>query len=241
MGDYTKVNLRRDVENQAPKFDMPDELQARFARTPLEGETLGLSLMKLDAGVPDPFGHKHPGQEEVYVVVRGSGRVKVEDEIVDLAEWDAIRIGKDTMRNIESGPDGIEFLAFGAGDDPRDAEMEPGWWTTKPRLDDVGRCGHPHHETPARRTAGCLATGSLRCVNRRSSEQEAPDDDDHPHDGLTSPIPSRSRSSGCSRPATTSAGSTRRSPTRPGSAPAGRRACAPTSRRRRRSRTQASG
>ena len=129
MGDYTKVNLRRDVENQAPKFDMPDELEARFARTPIEGETLGLSLMTLDPGFRMPFGHKHPGQEEVYVVVRGSGRIKVEDEIVELAEWDAIRIDKDTMRNMEAGPDGIEFLAFGAGDDPRDAEMAPGWWS----------------------------------------------------------------------------------------------------------------
>jgi mannose-6-phosphate isomerase-like protein (cupin superfamily) len=129
MDDYTKVNLRRDVENMAPKFDMPEEMQARFARSPIEGETLGLSLMTLDPGFRIPFGHKHPGQEEVYVVVRGSGRIKVEDEIVDLAEWDAIRIDKDTMRNMEAGPDGIEFLAFGAGDDPRDAEMAPDWWS----------------------------------------------------------------------------------------------------------------
>src|SRR5262249_27821338 len=128
MSNYTKVNLRRDVENQAPKFDMPDELEARFARNPIEGETLGISLMTLDSGFRIPFGHKHPNQEEVYVVVRGSGRIKVEDEIVQLGEWDAIRIDKDTMRNMEAGPDGIEFLAFGAGDDPMDAEMAPGWW-----------------------------------------------------------------------------------------------------------------
>ena len=128
MGGYTKVNLRTGVENQAPKFDMPDELEARFARTAIGGETLGLSLMALDAGFRIPFGHKHPDQEEVYVVLRGSGRIKVEDEIVDVAEWDAIRIDKDTMRDVEAGPDGLEFLAFGAGDDPRDAELAPGWW-----------------------------------------------------------------------------------------------------------------
>ena len=45
-----------------------------------------------------------------------------------VGEWDAIRFGKDTMRNIEAGPDGVEYLAFGAGDDPRDAEMAPNWW-----------------------------------------------------------------------------------------------------------------
>ena len=128
MDGYTKVNLR-DVENQAPKFDMPDELDARFARTPIEGETLGLSLMKLDPDFRIPFGHKHPDQEEVYVVVRGSGRIKVEDEVVELGEWDAIRIDKDTMRAVEAGPDGIEYLAFGAGDDPSEVEMTQGWWS----------------------------------------------------------------------------------------------------------------
>ena len=127
MARYTKKNLR-NVENQAPKFDMPDELDARFARTPLEGETLGLSILKLDPGFRMPFAHKHTDQEEVYVVVRGSGRVKVDDEIVELKEWDAIRFDSDTMRNVEAGPDGIEYLAFGAGDDPTDAEMAPGWW-----------------------------------------------------------------------------------------------------------------
>jgi len=129
MAKFTKKNLRTDVENQAPKFDMPSELEARFARSALDGETLGLSLMTLAPGFRIPFGHKHEGQEEVYVVVRGSGRIKVEDDVVEVGEWDAIRIDKDTMRNVEAGPDGIEFVAFGAGDDPRDAEMAPNWWT----------------------------------------------------------------------------------------------------------------
>jgi mannose-6-phosphate isomerase-like protein (cupin superfamily) len=129
MTGYTKKNLRSDVENASPKFGMPPELEARFARGPIEGETLGLSLMKLAPNFRIPFGHKHAGQEEVYVVVRGSARVKVEDEIVELGEWDALRIDMDTMRNVEAGPDGVEFLAFGAGDDPRDAEMAPDWWT----------------------------------------------------------------------------------------------------------------
>jgi mannose-6-phosphate isomerase-like protein (cupin superfamily) len=128
MGSYTKKNLR-DVENQAPKFGMPDELDARFARTQLESETLGLSVLRLEPGFRMPFGHKHTAQEEVYVVVRGSGRVKVGDEIVELGEWDAIRFDTDTMRNMEAGPEGIEYLAFGAGDDPQDAEMTPGWWS----------------------------------------------------------------------------------------------------------------
>ena len=62
------------------------------------------------------------------MVVRGSARVKVEDEIVELVEWDAIRFPKSTMRQMEAGPDGVEYLAFGAGDDPMEVEMAPGWW-----------------------------------------------------------------------------------------------------------------
>lgn len=128
MSSYTKKNVR-EVENQAPNFGMPEELEARFARTALGGETLGLSLMKLAPGFRIPFGHKHVTQEEVYVVVRGSARVKVEDEVVELGEWDAIRFDKDTMRDVEAGPDGVEYLAFGAGEDPREVEMVQQWWS----------------------------------------------------------------------------------------------------------------
>jgi mannose-6-phosphate isomerase-like protein (cupin superfamily) len=128
MSSYTKKNLR-DVENQAPNFNMPKELDARFARSDIEGETLGLTVFKLDPGFRIPFGHKHSAQEEVYVVVRGSGRVKVDDDIIELREWDAIRFDQDAMRNVEAGPDGIEYLAFSAGNDSSDADMTPGWWS----------------------------------------------------------------------------------------------------------------
>ena len=127
MTDHTKINLH-EVEDSAPKFQMPAEMQARFARRAIGGETLGLSLFTLAPGFRIPFGHKHKTQEEVYVIVRGSARVKVEDDIVELAEWDAIRFPKDTMRQMEAGPDGVDYLAFGAGDDPTEAEMAPGWW-----------------------------------------------------------------------------------------------------------------
>jgi mannose-6-phosphate isomerase-like protein (cupin superfamily) len=128
MGAYTKHNLT-EVENSAPRFGMPDDLEARFARRAIDGHELGLSLFRLGPNLRIPFGHKHAGQEEVYVVTGGSGRIKVEDEIVELEQWDAIRIDKDTMRAVEAGPDGIEYLAFGAGDDPSEVEMTQGWWS----------------------------------------------------------------------------------------------------------------
>ena len=88
MTSYTKSNVREEVENSAPKFGMPDAMDARFARSALGEKTLGLSLMRLAPNFRIPFGHKHKHQEEVYVVVRGSGRVKVENEIVELREWE---------------------------------------------------------------------------------------------------------------------------------------------------------
>lgn len=129
MGNYTKTNLRNDVDDQAPRFGMPAEMQARFARTPLGGKTLGVSLFKLEPNFRIPFGHKHATQEEVYVIVRGSARVKVEGNVVDLDAWDALRIDKDTMRDVEAGPDGVEYLAFGAGDDASEVEMVQNWWS----------------------------------------------------------------------------------------------------------------
>jgi len=128
MGSYTKQNLTQ-VENQAPNFGMPEELEARFARRPLGGKELGLSLYRLAPDFRIPFGHKHVSQEEVYVVTKGSARIKVDDEIVELGPWDAIRIDKDAMRDVEAGPDGVEYLAFGAGDDPTDVEMAQDWWS----------------------------------------------------------------------------------------------------------------
>jgi quercetin dioxygenase-like cupin family protein len=125
---YTKTNLR-GVEDSAPRFDMPAGMEARFARSAIEGRTLGLSLFTLAPGFRIPFGHKHASQEEVYVVVKGSARVKVDDEVVELRQWDAIRFDNDTMRDMEGGPDGCEYLAFGAGDDPQEVEMAPGWWS----------------------------------------------------------------------------------------------------------------
>src|SRR4051812_49702188 len=85
MSNYTKTNMR-EVENQAPNFGMPEEMQARFGRRDLEGETFGVSLMTLAPGFRIPFGHKHEGQEEVYVVIRGSARINVAGDVVEVRE-----------------------------------------------------------------------------------------------------------------------------------------------------------
>jgi mannose-6-phosphate isomerase-like protein (cupin superfamily) len=77
-----------------------------------------------------PFGHSHEEQEEIYFVLSGDGRMKLDDEIVDLAPLDAVRIAAPTMRAVEAGSGGIEYVVFGAPrGDQNDAQMVQEWWS----------------------------------------------------------------------------------------------------------------
>jgi uncharacterized cupin superfamily protein len=130
MAKYTKVNLREEVEDQAPKFDMSPEMEFRPGRAALDLENSGVSFFKLEPNFRVPFGHTHNEQEEVYILVDGSARLKLDDEILELQPWDAVRIHKDTMRNLEGGPDGATVLLLGAPNaGSGDAQMEQGWWS----------------------------------------------------------------------------------------------------------------
>jgi len=129
MAGYTIQNLK-EVEDQAPNFGLAPQLEARMARVPLELENFGVSYQRIAPNFRVPFGHKHKNQEEVYVVVSGSLRAKVDDQVVELEQWDTLRVDKDTMRGFEGGPEGAELLAIGAPNTgPGDAEMEQGWWS----------------------------------------------------------------------------------------------------------------
>src|SRR5436190_22521990 len=124
MAGYTIQNLK-DVEDQAPNFGLSPQLEARMARVPLELENFGVSYQRIAPGFRLPFGHTHKNQEEVYIVVSGSMRAKLEDEIVELKQWDALRVPKDTTRSFEGGPDGGEMIAVGAPNTgPGDAVVE---------------------------------------------------------------------------------------------------------------------
>jgi mannose-6-phosphate isomerase-like protein (cupin superfamily) len=130
LADYTKVNMKEEVEDQAPNFGLSPDLEARMARVPLELEGFGVSYQRIAPNYRVPFAHRHKQQEEVYVVISGGGRAKLEDEIVDLKQWDALRVPKDTMRGFEAGPEGLEVVAIGAPNTgPGDAVMEDDFWS----------------------------------------------------------------------------------------------------------------
>ena len=129
---FTLRNIKEDLEDIGPRFDGAPDLEFRAATKPLELEKTALSYQRIPPDYRFPYGHTHTTQEEVYVVLRGSGRMKVDDEIVELKEWDAVRVPPGTWRGYEAGPEGLEILVVGApnlGEDPReDVDGQRDWW-----------------------------------------------------------------------------------------------------------------
>jgi mannose-6-phosphate isomerase-like protein (cupin superfamily) len=129
VADHTVVNLKGDVEDMAPKFGYSPGLESRFARKALELEKSGVSYFKIAPGFETPFGHMHSEQEEVYVVVSGNARAKLDDDVIELSQWDAIRVPPGVWRSLAGGSAGAEILAFGAPDtNNADIEMEQDFW-----------------------------------------------------------------------------------------------------------------
>jgi mannose-6-phosphate isomerase-like protein (cupin superfamily) len=127
MAGYTITNLK-EIEDSAG--EQAPGMEARFGRKHLDSEHLGVSYFRYGPGVRSPMGHSHREQEEVYVVVGGSGRIKLDDEIVELRPWDTVRVAPQTVRAFEGGPDGLEVVAVGA-DRPEGGDGIPArdWWT----------------------------------------------------------------------------------------------------------------
>jgi mannose-6-phosphate isomerase-like protein (cupin superfamily) len=117
-----------DVKDSAPEFGMGEVQEARFAYGDLDAAETGVSHLRLKPDQRSPFGHKHDEAEEVYVVLSGSGRMKLDDEIIEIVGRDAIRVAPEVTRAFEAGPDGLEVLAVGARHEG-DGEVIPGWWS----------------------------------------------------------------------------------------------------------------
>jgi quercetin dioxygenase-like cupin family protein len=134
MTQHTIKNLR-DVEDSAPKFGMEQLMQARFAAGDLGLERSAISLQRVAPGQTQPFGHHHKGQEELYVIIDGSGKVKLDDDVFDVKTLDAVRVAPEVTRAFSAGPDGLEFLAYGAPavvEPMGDVVTEQGWWSDAP-------------------------------------------------------------------------------------------------------------
>jgi uncharacterized cupin superfamily protein len=129
MSDYKHLNLEEDVEDLGPKHGLAPNIELRFARGPLGLEQSGLGYYKMAPDSRLPFGHRHGEQEEVYVVLSGSARFKLEEDIVEMKPHDALRVPGSVARAMEAGPEGAEILAFGAPNtENKDAELVSDFW-----------------------------------------------------------------------------------------------------------------
>ena len=124
---FTKVSLAA-VDDAAPANGFGDRWEARVAGHALAAERTGMTLFRLRPGKRSPFTHRHTDAEEIYVVLSGSGRVKLDGELLDVGPLDSVRVAPATARAFEAGPDGLEFLAVGARH-PGDGEPVEDPWT----------------------------------------------------------------------------------------------------------------
>ncbi len=126
MPNYTITNLL-EVDETASANN--PQVEARFGRSALGSEHLGVSHFRYAANYQPTGGHRHREQEEVYLVLSGSGRVKLDDEIVEVGPWDVVRVAPSVVRAFAAGPQGLELLAVGS-DRPEggDGERVADWW-----------------------------------------------------------------------------------------------------------------
>ena len=124
---FTRVNLS-EVEDSAPGLGLGEHQESRFATEAVGSRSIGVTHHRFAAGARQPFAHMHEKPEEVYVVLSGSGRLKLDDEILELRRLDAVRVEPQLLRAFEAGPDGLEVLAFGPHYEG-DGELVPGWWS----------------------------------------------------------------------------------------------------------------
>jgi mannose-6-phosphate isomerase-like protein (cupin superfamily) len=125
------VQQLTEVENQGVRFGIDErDYEIRMARVPLNCEHCGVTYMRLAPGFRQPGGHRHNRQEEIYILVNGSARMKVDDEVIEMKPWTAVRVPPEAMRQKEAGPEGAELVVVGAPNTgPGDAESTPGWWS----------------------------------------------------------------------------------------------------------------
>ena len=124
---FTIKNLR-EVYDAAAKGGFGETQEARFAHGDLDAESTGLSFHRVKPGKRQAFAHKHENAEEVYVVISGSGRIKIDDEVIDIQPLDAIRVSPGAVRQVEGGEDGVEYLAFGPRHDGDGELIREGFW-----------------------------------------------------------------------------------------------------------------
>jgi hypothetical protein len=86
------------------------------ARASLGASAFGMNIIQLppDSGDMAPeHDHAADGQEEVYLLLGGSGELAVGGYAVPLGPETFVRVAPEVRRRLRSGPDGLRVLAIG--------------------------------------------------------------------------------------------------------------------------------
>lgn len=124
---YTSKNLRA-IDDVAAAHGFTDTHESRFPTGDLSAEDTGLAYHVLRPNKRLPFAHRHETAEEIIVVLAGGGRIKLDDDVVDVGPMDAIRVAPEVVRSYEAGEDGIELLVFGPRNDGDGELIEEDVW-----------------------------------------------------------------------------------------------------------------
>jgi quercetin dioxygenase-like cupin family protein len=126
MPSFTTINLM-EIDNALA--DRVEGIEGRFTRSRIDSRDLGVSRFTYAANMRSPMAHSHREQEEAYVVIAGSGRALLDDEVIDLQQWDVLRVAPEVVRAFEGGPEGLDLIAVG-GPRPEDGDgvMAPASW-----------------------------------------------------------------------------------------------------------------
>jgi mannose-6-phosphate isomerase-like protein (cupin superfamily) len=126
MPDYTKKHVS-ELKDSAPGFGFGEIAEARFPAEELDAEQTGFAHHRLKPGKRQGFGHHHDEAEEVCFIVSGSGRVKLDDDLVELQQGDFLRVAPPVKRRFEAGPEGLEYVVFGASFE-QDGDLDHEFW-----------------------------------------------------------------------------------------------------------------
>lgn len=98
MADYAKVSVGNEART---------ELHDALGLTGAE-----VSINRMDAGGAVPFVHSHKENEEIYLVLEGSGRIELDGQSMELAKGDALRVAPAVKRQVFAGEAGIAYACI---------------------------------------------------------------------------------------------------------------------------------
>ena len=115
MGQHSIVRVT-DVPDMASEVGMdPDHFEIRFLREALALRNFAVTFERFGGGWRPTRGHRHTVQEEVYLLVSGRAQAKLDDEVVDLEPWTAVRVPPQTARAFRAaGEEDAVFVAIAA-------------------------------------------------------------------------------------------------------------------------------